>query len=326
MPLRHRSRTTWSRATLPASMFFDAGTLRKRHRFRSSMTTSCTTPFGISLATWPRAGNVHRQQYLRRTTTRPISRNGGAIYSAFPNKVTLQNNMFASNGNSDTTSPARPTIWAMASVPSRSPRRRTARATLSVSPTSSRRDPPPALVPTALVTSSSMATRTDRQISRDRQRLGTDRHHERPAGQLSGLPWHGLQLPELWTATSVLLNTTAPAATPWAASSNRDHVARPCWRRYANGSVLSVSNAPNEVTVTFSGNVDQGAISATDLVLSGSAINAANPAHATSLTWIDAYTVEFNLTGRFNNSGTLDINVNQGAIKSTGGSANAGYL
>ena len=40
--------------------------------------------------------------------------------------------------------------------------------------------------------------------------------------------------------------------------------------------------------------------SATDLVLSGSALNPSAPAHATSLTWIDAHTVEFNLTGQFN--------------------------
>ena len=47
-------------------------------------------------------------------------------------------------------------------------------------------------------------------------------------------------------------------------------------------------------------------MSATDLVLSGAADNPLSPVHATSLAWIDADTVQFNLSGALV-AGTLDV-------------------
>ena len=64
---------------------------------------------------------------------------------------------------------------------------------------------------------------------------------------------------------------------------------------------------------------------ATDLVLSGTAVSSASPVHATSLTWIDAHTVEFNLSGNFNLPGTLDLSINPNMIDSTNGQGNQGY-
>jgi hypothetical protein len=93
----------------------------------------------------------------------------------------------------------------------------------------------------------------------------------------------------------------------------------------AGGTTKTVFSSPTEITVTFSGNVNPSDISATDLVLSGSAINPAAPAHATSLTWIDAHTVEFNLAGQFISSGTVDISIAAGSVQSATGNANAGY-
>jgi large repetitive protein len=94
---------------------------------------------------------------------------------------------------------------------------------------------------------------------------------------------------------------------------------------YADGTTLSVSSAPTTVTVTFSGNVDPQDIAATDLVLAGTALDSLNPAHAASLSWIDAHTVEFNLAGQFNSTGMLDVEIAPGSIQSVNGTTNMGY-
>ena len=88
---------------------------------------------------------------------------------------------------------------------------------------------------------------------------------------------------------------------------------------------LAVTHAPTAITVKFSGNVDLSSITATDLVLSGSAVNPMAPAHAASLTWIDDDTVEFNLAGQFDTSGTLDLSLAQNSIQSMQGNSNQGY-
>ncbi len=93
----------------------------------------------------------------------------------------------------------------------------------------------------------------------------------------------------------------------------------------AAGATTIVQTSPTEITVTFSGNVNPADISATDLVLSGSAINPASPVHATSLTWIDSHTVEFNLVGQFVSSGTLDLSIAPSSIQSTTGATIKGY-
>ncbi len=94
---------------------------------------------------------------------------------------------------------------------------------------------------------------------------------------------------------------------------------------FAGGATDAVTTSPTSITVTFSGNVNPSDISATDLVLSGSALNSSSPAHATSLTWIDAHTVEFNLAGQFNTTGTVNLSIAPNSIGSTTGQTNPGY-
>ena len=94
---------------------------------------------------------------------------------------------------------------------------------------------------------------------------------------------------------------------------------------YANGSTLVTSTAPTAITLTFSGNVDHNSISATDLVLSGTAVNPSAAVHATSLTWIDGDTVQFNLSGGLDLPGTLDVSVQPNTIHSVNGQGNLSY-
>ena len=93
----------------------------------------------------------------------------------------------------------------------------------------------------------------------------------------------------------------------------------------ADGATVDSSLAPKTLTVTLSANVDRSTVSASDLVLSGSGVNAINPIHATSLTWIDDHTVEFLLSGQYNENGTVNIAIPAGAIKSTTGSLLPAY-
>ena len=93
----------------------------------------------------------------------------------------------------------------------------------------------------------------------------------------------------------------------------------------ANGTTLNVSAAPTSVTVTFSGDVNQQSLAATDLMLSGTAVNSLNPVHATSLSWIDANTVKFNLTGQIISGGTLNVSLPAGSAMSDTGSTSLGY-
>jgi large repetitive protein len=94
---------------------------------------------------------------------------------------------------------------------------------------------------------------------------------------------------------------------------------------FAAGATDTVTSSPTSITVTFSGNVNPADISATDLALSGSAINSSSPVHATSLTWIDAHTVEFNLAGQFNTTGSVNLAIAPNSIMSTTGAAIPGY-
>jgi large repetitive protein len=93
----------------------------------------------------------------------------------------------------------------------------------------------------------------------------------------------------------------------------------------AGGTTNLVSSAPTSVTITFSNDINPASISATDLLLSGSAVSASNPVKVTSLTWIDAYTVQFNLSGQFVSGGTLNVSVPGGTITDMTGQANTGY-
>ena len=77
---------------------------------------------------------------------------------------------------------------------------------------------------------------------------------------------------------------------------------------------MSVING--EIVVNFSGDVDQSTVDLTDLILSGSGLDSANPAHATGLTWIDSHTVEFMLSGGFNTSGAVNVSIQAASIRS----------
>ena len=69
------------------------------------------------------------------------------------------------------------------------------------------------------------------------------------------------------------------------------------------------ATSPTSITLEFSWNINPSSIQATDLVLSGSADNPSAPVHATSLTWIDGDTVQFNLSGPLSLPGTLDVSI-----------------
>lgn len=85
---------------------------------------------------------------------------------------------------------------------------------------------------------------------------------------------------------------------------------------FANGYSILSSNAPNSIIVHFSQAVMQSSVTVSDLILSGSGISPSNPAHATSLDWIDSETVQFNLSGNFASSGVVDVTVPAGSFYS----------
>ncbi len=87
----------------------------------------------------------------------------------------------------------------------------------------------------------------------------------------------------------------------------------------ARGLSITSTNAPTKITVDFSQNVDPTSVSPQDLVLSGNGLSITNPAHAVSLNWIDAHTVEFQLAGGFNVAGTVNASILGGSIRSTSG-------
>jgi hypothetical protein len=102
-------------------------------------------------------------------------------------------------------------------------------------------------------------------------------------------------------------------------------VAPPQATAFGVASASLSQTSSGSVTVTFSQNVDPSTVNLTDLVLSGDGLNRANPAHASSLSWIDAHTVEFNLSGSLNSTGTVNVTIPAGAVQSTSHAPNAGY-
>jgi large repetitive protein len=85
-------------------------------------------------------------------------------------------------------------------------------------------------------------------------------------------------------------------------------------------------NPPSSLIIRFSAPVNQGSANPFDLVISGSGVSATNPLHATSLTWIDPETVEFNLAGGYSNSGTVNLSIRPGLITSATGAPLAGFF
>jgi hypothetical protein len=73
------------------------------------------------------------------------------------------------------------------------------------------------------------------------------------------------------------------------------------------------STATPSLTVRFAQAVDRGSVQPADLVLSGD-LDSVNPAHATSLSWVDDQTVQFNLAGSLGNGGTVNVEIPEGSI------------
>ena len=90
--------------------------------------------------------------------------------------------------------------------------------------------------------------------------------------------------------------------------------------------MIPTEAGPSYIDVNFSDNINPSTISPTDLVLSGTGLNAANPARATSLAWIDDHAIRFFLSGTYSNGGTVDVSIPQGSIKDTSGAAVVGFL
>ncbi len=89
--------------------------------------------------------------------------------------------------------------------------------------------------------------------------------------------------------------------------------------------VLTTEPGPSFIDVNFSDDVNASSLSPTDLVLSGNGLNPANPAHATSLAWIDDHAIRFYLSGGYNTGGTVTVSIPQGSITDTAGASVVGF-
>ncbi len=83
--------------------------------------------------------------------------------------------------------------------------------------------------------------------------------------------------------------------------------------------------APSSITVDFSANVNSSTITPNDLIISGSGVAQSNPVHATSLSWIDAHTVKFNLTGGYNKTGVVVVQIPQNSVRDVNGRGNYAF-
>jgi hypothetical protein len=90
----------------------------------------------------------------------------------------------------------------------------------------------------------------------------------------------------------------------------------------AGGQIVPSVAAPSSITVDFSANVNKATVTPNDLVLSGSGVSLSNPVHATSLSWVDDHTVTFNLTGGYNKTGTVLVNIPANAVRDVQGRGN----
>ena len=89
--------------------------------------------------------------------------------------------------------------------------------------------------------------------------------------------------------------------------------------------VTATEPGPSYIDVNFSDDIKSSSLSPTDLVLSGSGLNAANPARSTSLAWIDDHAIRFFLTGGYNTSGTVSVTLPQGSITDSNGASLIGF-
>jgi hypothetical protein len=95
-----------------------------------------------------------------------------------------------------------------------------------------------------------------------------------------------------------------------------------------NGTVQSgvtIEPGPGFIDVDFSNNINALTASPADLVLTGTGLSSVNPAHATSMAWIDDHAIRFFLTGGYANGGTVNVSIPQGALTDTNGTALVGF-
>jgi hypothetical protein len=83
----------------------------------------------------------------------------------------------------------------------------------------------------------------------------------------------------------------------------------------ALGTTVNTTTAGQTVTIRFSTAVDRASVQPNDLVLAG-ALDRLNPARASGLTWVDAQTVNFTLTGAFQPTGEVTVEIPEGAVRS----------
>ncbi len=88
---------------------------------------------------------------------------------------------------------------------------------------------------------------------------------------------------------------------------------------------ITTEPGPAYIDINFSDDINPSTLAASDLILSGSGLNAANPAHATSFAWIDDHAVRFFLSGGYSNGGTVTASLVAGSIADTVGAALVGY-
>jgi hypothetical protein len=84
----------------------------------------------------------------------------------------------------------------------------------------------------------------------------------------------------------------------------------------AAGSTVSTQTLGNSIVVDFSGPVNQSSVLPSDLVLSGTGVDAADPVHAVAISWLDAHTAKFQLAGEFNSTGTVSVSIPSGSVQS----------
>ena len=220
-----------------------------------------------------------------RTTTRPTPATATRSSPTNPNKVTLQNNLFYGNGASDTDADQRHQRPGQRVQPGRAGH--DSRGCQSnqgnfvgnpafVFPI----DPRPGSDGPA-----NFFIDADFQLTvafgGDRQRLGSHGDPDRLPGQLPGQDHRrGFGLPGYGPRDigAFEFDGTGGDAVGGCVP-GRHHLARPGRRRtYGQRQHRCVTaTSPTAITVTFSGNVNPSSISATDLVLSGSAVNPAAP-------------------------------------------------
>ena len=77
--------------------------------------------------------------------------------------------------------------------------------------------------------------------------------------------------------------------------------------------------------MTFSSAVNRATVTPNSLLLYGDGVNVVGGLRATSVTFINANTAVFGLSGGYSNGGTVVVKVNPGTIKSTGNATIQGY-